>query len=249
MTGDDGGVRKGEESPEGRLREFRAASREARKDDRQAQNAARALLQSYVLTRLCQRTARKFESLNSDDLLQEVRARLLTDHKFDAEDSGVLGYLQRKVRWTAIDLIRRELRTRGGAPTDPEELPDRREVFGVSAAVDRTLLEDLKRQFNLTTKMAEVLAIDIGGFGLTLKDVAKEFDVSHASVRQLHHRALSRIADTFGNAEEIKIYSQLQKSGDVAEAAQVLGISPQEVVKTVKKIQMRIDDSLRGWGE
>ncbi|ONI81198.1 hypothetical protein ALI144C_21925 [Actinosynnema sp. ALI-1.44] len=171
--------------------------------------------------------ARRY-TLDRDDLYQAASERLLRQRGVMPEHEGLRGWLDRCVKFAALDM----LKDRARQPLAMDELPDFAEVVTHQPNPDgdwaQWLTSLLHRELT-SDQVSAVLALGRDP-GIGLRELATLTHKSYAGARQLKSRALARVGRLIGlTAAERAAYRGLHKGEGVAEAARRMGVDQSQV--------------------
>jgi DNA-directed RNA polymerase specialized sigma24 family protein len=175
-------------------------------------------------------------TLDRDDLYQAASERLLRQGNVEPDHEGLRGWLDRCVRFAALDMIK----DRDRQPLAMSELPER---------ATTTPQESVGWEQWLTTLLAATLSPDqvravvepARDPDLDLRELAKAVDKSYAGTRQLKSRAMAKLGRLIGlTAEERAAYRGWRRGEGAADVARRLGIDSAQVERLRKAAALKL---------
>lgn len=185
--------------------------------------------------RLVRRHSRAFR-IDMDELFQAAILRLLCQRQVDPQHDGLWGWLDRCVRYTALDHVRG--RSRRPPTVEVGSFPDVADESSVEIATNRWSLERLLSSM-LTEdqlKIALALADDVD-----LHVVADRHRLSYDNVRKIKSRALARLRSRIGlTGTETLAFVAWRRGCTVAEVAETAGIDQVDVEHAIRSAAAKV---------
>lgn len=182
--------------------------------------------------------------VDRDDLLQELHLSLLTCDSIDGGRQSVRGWLRRRARWRAADMLRASpdtwhLHLSADDDSFPEPPAPPAQVSDPDWSIDRI------RKLGLNRDEAQVVLLVLWGFDVSLRDFAELIEHNYPKTRQDKIRGFSKIKNMFAlDPEEDAALIAYRELGTMPAAAKRLGVSEAELRKLVGRAQRKIDLAL-----
>lgn len=191
------------------------------------------------MERMVNRIARAYH-VEGDDLLQELQLSLLACNTIDRGRQSVRGWLTRRARWRAADLLRKVERTRS---LDEASAPEPAAPEPTGPDPDWTI--ERLRGLRLNRDEAQVVLLVLWGMDVSLREFAELAERSHAKARQDKTRGLNKIEELFDlEPEESAAFIAFREFGTVNAAAVRLGVTADELRRLVRLAERKINRAL-----
>lgn len=195
------------------------------------------------MERMVRRTAQAY-NVDPDDLLQELRLSLIRCHTIDGGRAVVRGFLTRRARWRASDLLRGDkLRREHVRSLDDDAVPEAAAPETTGPDSDWTV--DRIRGLGLNRDEAQVVLLVLWGLDMSLRDFAELAARSHAKARQDKTRGFRKIEELFDlEPEESAAFIAYREFGTSHAAAVRLHLPERELIELVRRAESKINTTL-----